>query len=74
MFIFPVLFLIFIVWFVMMLFRGGSYMQNPNSPSQIVSPTHRDNALMPIDILNLRYAKGEITEEEYQKIKRNLQS
>ena len=71
---FPILFIIFIVWFVMLFFRGGSYMQNLNSPPQIVSPSHRDNALMPIDILNLRYAKGEITEEEYQKIKRNLQS
>ena len=72
MFLFPILFIIFIVCFVMLFFRGGANMQNPNSPPQSIIPIQ--NALMPIDILNLRYAKGEITEDEYQKIKKNLQS
>ena len=71
MFIYPILLLLFAVWLIPFLFRGGSYVSNQ-------TPTHQNAALprntsAPIEVLNFRYAKGEISEEEYHKIKKNLE-
>lgn len=72
MFILPILLLILAVWLILFLFRGGSYVSNQTPTHQNVSPPR--NTPTPIEVLNLRYAKGEIAEEEYLKIKKNLES
>lgn len=67
MLIVPLLFIILIVWiFVIALKSINSY----PSDNKVINNTLVLNK--PLEILNERYARGEITEEEYLKIKRNL--
>lgn len=53
------------IWLIATIARGGSarvQQANPNaSPGQT-----------PLDIVNMRYAKGEITKEQYEQMKRDL--
>lgn len=72
MFIFPILLLLLAVWFILFLFRGGSYVSNQAPSRHNDAPIQREST--PMEILNLRYVNGEIPEEEYQRIKKNLQS
>lgn len=50
------------IWLVKLLFQ--------NSSSQ---PTADQNHLSPQEILNLRYSRGEITREQYEQMKRDLE-
>jgi len=61
----PLLFIILIVWAFVFLLRPTQ--SNPPGNTNFISVSNK-----PIEILNERYAKGEITEEEYLKVKRNL--
>lgn len=57
--IFWLLLLAVIVWFVFQLLNKNQNTDNTKSESAM-------------DILNKRYAKGEVTKEEYEEMKRNL--
>lgn len=61
----PLLFIILIAWAFVFLLRPTP--SNPPGNTNFISVSNK-----PIEILNERYAKGEITEEEYLKVKRNL--
>jgi putative membrane protein len=51
------------IWALIRYIKGSSYRNMSNY--------HKNNAM---DILNERYAKGEIGEDEYNKIKSNIES
>ncbi len=61
MLIIPILIIGGIVWLVVTLVRGSQ------GPSLITS--HRET---PLDILKARYARGEITKEQFEEMKRDL--
>lgn len=71
MFLFPLILLILIVWFVVYIVKILSYNTKINDASSNINAT--STYIKPIDILKERYVKGEISEEEYLKIKRNLE-
>jgi putative membrane protein len=45
-----------------------------HSSSRQTSPSHREPSQNPREILDRRYASGEITSEEYQAMKHDLES
>lgn len=67
MFLFPLLILIIIVWAVFYLISPS---KSNHTKDNNISGYSLDRSL---EILRERYAKGEINEEEYQRIKRNLE-
>jgi uncharacterized membrane protein len=70
MFLVPFLLVIFfILAFAYVLCIPGANSNPPNYENHHINVTYTK----PLDILNERYAKGEITEEEYFKVKRNLE-
>ncbi|AOT69153.1 SHOCT domain-containing protein [Geosporobacter ferrireducens] len=75
MFLFPLLFAILIIWGFVYLLRVAF----PQKPTELNNYNndhpHAPNLIAnkPMEILKERYAKGEISEEEYLKIKRNLE-
>ncbi len=63
---FWVLVIVGVIWLVVMLTRGGSFSApRTNTGSSLTGPTS-------LAILKARYAKGEITKEQYEEIKRDL--
>ena len=62
--IFGVLFLVLIIWPVVALIRGAAWYRDPDS-----SYSRPDSAL---EVLKRRYARGEISREEYEGKKRDL--
>lgn len=71
MFLIPLLVIILIVWFLVYILRAAPSSTSTNTTFSHAVPMGTSNK--PLDILKERYAKGEITEEEYIKIKRNLE-
>ncbi len=61
MLIIPILIIGGAVWLVVTLVRGGQ------GPSLITA--HRET---PLDILKARYARGEVTKEQFEEMKRDL--
>lgn len=69
--ILQILFLILIVWGIISLFRYGRYM---GGCGPMRDPGHKhDGNGNAIEILRSRYAKGEITKEEFEKMKKDLE-
>ncbi len=74
--IFPIIGIIFMAVFMFMMFtrgggfmsRGGDHDRSPRDHSPEARPSET-----PLAILNSRYAKGEISKEEYQEMKSELQ-
>lgn len=72
MFIIPLLTIVFIIWLVFYLLgnsHNSFYNNNPINYNNNQGYS-TDKAL---EILRERYARGEVSEEEYEKIKRNLE-
>lgn len=72
MFIIPLLTIVFIIWLVFNLF-GNSYNSFYNNNPINYNSNQGYSTDKALEILRERYARGEISEEEYQKIKRNLE-
>ena len=71
MFIFPVIMLVIMLAFIYLIFGGGNFRppwQDSGQPPY--AGRESDNAL---DILRKRYARGEISREEFEQMKRDLQ-
>lgn len=71
MFLVPLLFIILVVWILAYLFRAVSSNTSMNTAHTHTIPSNVSNK--PLEILKERYAKGEISEEEYLRVKRNLE-
>ena len=56
-----------LVWFAMRVSRGGSGPATQTSPPSPGAPPAPAASDTPLDILARRFAKGEITAEEYQR-------
>jgi len=68
MFIGPLLTILFIIWIIF-------YVVNPTNTNSYTSLNNNQGYSLDrsLEILKERYAKGEITEEEFLRIKRNLE-
>ncbi len=63
---FWVLVIVGVIWLGVMLTRGGSFSApRTNAGTSLTVPT-------PLDILKARYARGELTKEQYEQPKRDL--
>jgi len=58
------------VWLVMTLVRGNQPHAAMNPPQALISPPASNQT--PFDILKMRYAKGEITKEQFDEMRRDL--
>lgn len=71
MFLVPLLVIILIVWVIVYFLRAASPNTATNTAFNHTVPSSSSNK--PLDILKERYAKGEMSEEEYLRVKRNLE-
>ncbi len=69
--IFPLLFMIFMVAMMVMMFRRGACGCMPMSHGRANSPA--DGRDSPRQILDRRYAGGELTKDQYDQMKRDLE-
>ncbi len=76
MWIIPLVMIVVMLFFMTrMMGRGGfkpPWMQDSGGDRQVSGGTDSGGAESPADILNKRYAKGEITKEEYDQMKSDL--
>ncbi len=64
--VFLVIIIVAAIWLIAMIARGGSVV-NPR-----LIPPAAPAGQTPLDILQMRYARGEITKEQYEQMKRDL--
>ena len=69
MWVFPLFFFLIICVALMVIGRGGCRAPWRNSGSKHSQAEDNDDA---IDILNKRYAKGEITKDEFEQMKKDI--
>ena len=75
MFLLPLLTLFLIIWIVFQVFNNSHNNSHYNSPNHYNNFGNNGYSLdRSLEILRERYAKGDISEEEYLKIKRNLEN
>ena len=68
--IFPIIFFVLMLFGMSRMMGMGGFGQRPHdSPSLSGGPTESET---PLDILNRRYARGEITKDEYDRMKQDL--
>ncbi len=68
--IFPIIMLVFMFIFMGRMFARGSFgPRNDDSPRHSGEPTPSET---PLGILERRYARGEITKEEFDQMKQDL--
>jgi putative membrane protein len=72
MFLFPLLTIIFIIWIIFYA-TGSSHNFSQNNTPRNYNNNQGYSVDRSLEILRERYAKGEINEEEYERIKRNLE-
>ncbi|PKM94437.1 MAG: hypothetical protein CVU84_10220 [Firmicutes bacterium HGW-Firmicutes-1] len=72
MFFVPLLLITLLVLAGVFIFRIGT-INTSNTSGYTNQITNNSNDNKPIEFLKERYAKGEITEDEYMRIKRNLE-
>ncbi|VAW24857.1 hypothetical protein MNBD_BACTEROID04-1414 [hydrothermal vent metagenome] len=70
MWIFPFIMLIVMLFVIFMIFGRGSYRPPWNHYNKNYYNNNQKET--PLEILNKRYANGEISKEEYEKIKRDI--
>jgi len=71
MWIFPLIMLSVILLFIFLLFEWGRHRAPWNSYDRNYYP--KEQMETPLEILKKRYAKGEITKEEFEQIKKDMQ-
>lgn len=64
--VFLVIIIVAAIWLIATVARGGSAV-NPR-----LMPPAAPAGQAPLDILQMRYARGEITKEQYEQMKRDL--
>jgi len=72
MFLVPLLTILFIIWIIFYVV-GSSHNSSHNNAPKNYNNNQGYSVDRSLEILRERYAKGEITEEEFQRIKRNLE-
>ena len=66
----PLLFISGVVWLVVVLARGSAGQLTP--PSRLTRDERSAANATPLDILKMRYAKGEITPEQFDEMRKHL--
>ena len=55
-----------------LLIIGAIYILRLMISSNSVNPVNGESVISPLDVLKLRYAKGELTKEDYEGMKRDI--
>lgn len=64
-----ILLIAIVIWFIFQ-YSGRGVINNPFGSNRLENETPNENAL---EILKKRYAKGEINQEEYERMKKELE-
>jgi len=71
---FGLIIVVLIVGFIGLVIAGVVALVAGWRPASMEQKPSRENEQTPLEILKARYARGEISQEEYQQMRRNLES